>query len=144
MLSPRSSPSSCLAATFIPSVAERDESSGVPFLAGAVAVAPCSRSASARTGPTITGREGRRARPVAVAIADFAFAPPALTVPAGTTVTWTNDDPFGHSVVAGDDSFASGDLAAARTFEFTFDEPGEYPYICGIHPSMIGTVTVTG
>jgi plastocyanin len=35
-------------------------------------------------------------------------------------------------------------LSSGATFEFTFDEPGTYPYFCSIHPSMTGTVEVTG
>ena len=133
-----------LAATFIPSVAEGDESSGVPFLAGAIAVVAVAAIALGAYWADHYETEAEASGPAAVAIADFAFAPPDLSVPAGTTVTWTNNDPLGHSVVAGDDSFASDDLGDGATFEFTFDEPGEYPYICGIHPSMTGTVTVTG
>ena len=133
-----------LAATFIPSVAERDESSGVPFLAGEVAVVTVAAVALGVYWADHYDTEAKASGPAAVAIADFAFSPPNLSVSAGTTVTWTNTDPLGHSVVAGDDSFASGDLAGGATFEFTFEEPGEYPYMCGIHPSMTGTVTVTG
>ena len=80
----------------------------------------------------------------AVAIAGFKFDAPELTVAAGTTVTWTNDDSAEHSVVAEDTSFISDNLAKGATFDHTFDTPGTFPYICGIHSRMKGTITVTG
>jgi plastocyanin len=78
-----------------------------------------------------------------VAIADFAFAPAQLTVAAGTTVTWTNSDGFAHTVDAADDTFVSEALDQGATFSHTFDAAGTFAYICGIHPSMAGTVVVT-
>jgi plastocyanin len=80
----------------------------------------------------------------AVAIANFAFDPADVSVAAGTTVTWTNDDGTAHRVKANDDSFDSEDLAQGDTFEHTFDTAGTFDYICAIHPSMTGTITVTG
>jgi plastocyanin len=38
--------------------------------------------------------------------------------------------------------FDSGRMAPGATFDFTFAEPGEYPYFCLLHPNMVGTVTV--
>ena len=78
-----------------------------------------------------------------VTVADFSFAPPVLTVSAGTTVTWTNQDGFAHTVDATDDSFVSESLGQGVTFTHTFDAAGTFAYICGIHPSMAGTVVVT-
>ena len=133
-----------LGATFIPSIAARDESSGVPVLAATSVVAVAALIGfgiywADKYGTTTTVAE----EPTSVAIADFAFSPPALTVAAGSTVTWTNNDNFGHSVVATDGSFASSSLDSGVAFDFTFATPGEYAYVCGIHPEMTGTVTVT-
>jgi len=80
----------------------------------------------------------------AVMIAGFKFDTPELTVAVGSTVTWTNTDKAEHSVVAEDTSFISDNLAQGATFEHTFDTPGTFPYICGIHSRMKGTITVTG
>ncbi len=81
----------------------------------------------------------------AITISDFSFGPATTSVPAGTTVTWTNGDPFDHSVVSSDKTtFRSDPLGNGDTFEFTFDTPGDFAYVCGIHPSMHGTITVTG
>jgi plastocyanin len=87
------------------------------------------------------------AAPVAastVTIENFAFTPAAITVKAGTTVTWTNKDEEPHSVVSSDEPMRSPTLAGKdNTFSHTFSRPGRYAYNCGIHPFMHGTVEVT-
>jgi plastocyanin len=85
--------------------------------------------------------------PVAVAasevsILDLAFQPERLEVAVGTTVAWSNDDPFPHTVTATDGTFDSGSMAGGETFARTFDTPGTYAYFCALHPSMQGSVTV--
>ena len=79
-----------------------------------------------------------------VDIRDFAFNPPELTVQPGTVVTWTNSDSETHTIESDDGSFVSPDLGSGETFSFTFNEPGTFPYICGIHTSMHGTIVVEG
>jgi plastocyanin len=66
-----------------------------------------------------------------------------LTVPVGTTVTWTNHDEEPHTVVANDGSFHSPSLGTNATFSYTFSTAGTFAYICSIHPFMHGTVVVT-
>jgi len=78
-----------------------------------------------------------------ITIADFAFTG-VTEIPVGTTVVVTNSDPTPHTFTAEDGTFDSGSLAAGETFEFTFDTPGEFAYFCNFHPSMTGTITVTG
>ena len=80
----------------------------------------------------------------AVTIKDFAFDPGDLSVAKGTTVTWKNDDSATHRIKSGDGSFDSEDLKNGDSFEHTFDTAGTFDYICGIHPSMKGKITVTG
>lgn len=79
-----------------------------------------------------------------VDVIGVAFEPQDITVPLGTTVDWVNEDPFAHTVTADDGSFDSGTMDAGEAFSRTFDETGTYDYFCAIHPSMTGTVTVTG
>lgn len=79
----------------------------------------------------------------AVSISDFKFNPATLTVPVGTTVTWTNQDAEPHTVAAKDGSFHSPGMDSHGTYSFTFATPGSYDYICSIHPFMAGTVVVT-
>ncbi|GAA2926105.1 hypothetical protein GCM10020221_22570 [Streptomyces thioluteus] len=78
-----------------------------------------------------------------VSIRDFAFIPDSLTVNAGDTVTWTNEDGTDHTVTADDGSFNSGRFGQGRTFSHTFTLSGPFPYHCDIHREMRGTVTVT-
>lgn len=70
---------------------------------------------------------------------------PSFTVPAGTKVTWTNEDSVAHTVTsdATPPLFDSGPLAPGATYSFTFTTPGTYPYHCNYHSSMHGTVVVS-
>jgi len=83
-----------------------------------------------------------------VAMENTAFNPQELTVEVGTTVTWTNEDGFAHTVTSGTpdnptDLFDSGNVASGDTFEFTFEETGTYEYYCKLHtPDMTGTIVV--
>jgi plastocyanin len=78
-----------------------------------------------------------------VAVVDVAFEPEDIEVAVGTTVDWTNEDPFAHTVTANDGAFDSGTMDAGQTFSQVFGEPGTFDYFCAIHPSMTGTVTVS-
>ncbi len=73
---------------------------------------------------------------------DFMFAPASLTVAAGSTVTWTNQDDEPHTVVSDSGLFRSGALDTNERFSFRFEKPGTYHYACSIHPRMVGTVIV--
>jgi plastocyanin len=79
---------------------------------------------------------------VNVDIANFAFAPQQLTIHAGTTVTWINNDSAAHTVTADDGSFDSGRLATGAKFAFTFNQTGTFTYKCNFHSSMTATITV--
>jgi len=79
----------------------------------------------------------------AVAIDNFTFNPPTLTVKAGTTVTWTNNDDIPHGIAAANNAFKrSQALDTGDSFLFTFAAPGTYQYFCYLHPHMTGTVVV--
>lgn len=78
-----------------------------------------------------------------VAIKDFAFEPNILTVPVGTTVTWTNSDPVQHEVASDNGTFDSGIMMPSDQFTYTFGQPGNYSYYCKIHPYMFGLIQVT-
>jgi len=77
-----------------------------------------------------------------VLVRDFMFAPNSLTVPARTTVTWTNLDLEPHTVSSDTGLFRSGALDTNDSFSFEFDEPGTYHFTCSIHPQMVGTIVV--
>jgi plastocyanin len=86
------------------------------------------------------GSNGGGGAPKAVAIKNFAFGPAAQTVKVGQKVTWTNDDDAPHTVTGGE--LDSGTLAKGASFSFTPTKAGTISYICAIHPSMKGTLTV--
>lgn len=73
---------------------------------------------------------------------EFMFAPTALTVAAGSTVTWTNRDEEPHTVASDSGLFRSAALDTNESFSFRFDKPGTYRYTCTIHPRMVGTIVV--
>ncbi len=76
-----------------------------------------------------------------VSIAAFRFQPADVEVAVGTTVRWANDeDAVAHTTTG--DGWDSGTLEPGESFEFTFSEAGTFDYVCTIHPSMQGTVTV--
>ena len=122
--------------------------------AGLLAAAACGGSDAA---PAATGDEPKTA---SVAVARLAYGPGELTVPAGTTVTWTNDEPITHTVTSGTvtgvdkqtglrageqpDGKFDGPLGAkGATFAFRFADPGTYSYYCAIHKGMNASVLVT-
>lgn len=85
---------------------------------------------------------GAQNAPVAVGIDNFTFNPQALTVKAGTTVTWTNMDDIPHAIAAVSKQFKSKTLDTDDAYSFTFTTPGSYEYFCSLHPHMTGTVVV--
>jgi len=77
-----------------------------------------------------------------VLVNDFMFQPMSLTVPAGTTVTWTNKDDEPHTVKSDKGLFGSGAMDTNESFTFKFEKPGTYHFTCSIHPRMVGTIVV--
>jgi plastocyanin len=98
-------------------------------LAALLALAPAAATSAAPPANQIT-------------IKDFMFAPASLTIKAGTTVTWLNEDEEPHTVVSASGLFRSKAIDTKENFTYTFDKPGEYHFICTIHPQMMGTVIV--
>jgi plastocyanin len=70
------------------------------------------------------------------------FTPGTLTVSAGTTVLWGNNDVTTHTVTSDAGAFNSNNLNSGETFQVKFDNPGQYKYHCSIHPFMTGTIVV--
>jgi plastocyanin/mono/diheme cytochrome c family protein len=75
---------------------------------------------------------------------------PNIIIKAGTTVTWVNNSAgIPHNVVSGSGGTPNNKfpdsapvVATGATYSYTFTTPGEYPYYCGIHPAMVGWITV--
>ena len=77
-----------------------------------------------------------------VDIDQFTFLPQRITVKAGTTVTWINEDDVPHTIASSGKIFKSKALDTADKFSFTFTTPGTYEYFCSLHPHMTGAVVV--
>ena len=77
-----------------------------------------------------------------ITIDNFTFAPAELTVPVGTIVTWTNRDDIPHTIVEKDNAFRAKALDTDDSYSFTFTTAGDYNYVCGLHPFMMGKVIV--
>ena len=77
-----------------------------------------------------------------VSIRDNAFIPANITVNAGETVRWVNDDPAPHRIQFADSHYATVLIGASQSASQRFDQPGVFGYTCLIHPEMHGTVTV--
>lgn len=92
-------------------------------------VAPGLRTATAQDSTTIT-------------IADFAFSPNQVTVTAGTTVTWVNNDSAPHTATGDGGEFDTGQIDPGGSASITFDTPGTFSYFCSIHPNMTATLVV--
>lgn len=78
----------------------------------------------------------------AVTISGSQFQPASLTVAVQAAVTWTNNDSIPHTVKWDDGTPESPQLSQGDTYQRTFDAPGTYDYVCGIHSTMEGSVTV--
>jgi plastocyanin len=90
----------------------------------------------------LAARAQQKPETTEVKIDNFSFGPAVLTVPVGTTVTWTNRDDIPHTVVSTDKVFKSKVLDTDEKFSFTFSKAGTYPYFCSIHPKMTAKVIV--
>jgi len=81
--------------------------------------------------------------PADVTVAGFAFGPNAIKVTAGQAVTWTNNDDTPHQItLTGGSSQRSDVMLKGQSATLTFDAAGNIAYICGLHPSMKGTIEV--
>lgn len=80
-----------------------------------------------------------------VRIENYKFHPETITVKAGTTVKWTNNEKrASHSIwFKGENIPESERMFSGESWQRTFDKPGTYPYTCGPHPEMHGVVEVT-
>ncbi|HKP20685.1 MAG TPA: plastocyanin/azurin family copper-binding protein [Thermoleophilaceae bacterium] len=84
-----------------------------------------------------------------VGMKDIQFDPKDITVKAGETITFTNEESVPHDVhkesgPGGDfSSGPDGGMQQGDTFELKLDKPGTYDYVCHVHaPGMAGTITV--
>jgi plastocyanin len=76
-----------------------------------------------------------------VTIDGSSYGPSSITVRKGDTVAWVNKDPFPHTVTAAG-KFDSRSIPANGRWSYRATTPGEFPYICTLHPNMKGTLKV--
>jgi plastocyanin len=105
---------------------------------GTIVVGGASGSKSA---PNTSGSVSNSA---SVSMAGRAFSPSTLTIVAGGSVTFRNDDDRAHTVTANDGAFNSGTISEGGSWKRTFKQAGTFSYLCAIHPEMTGKVVVKG
>ena len=77
-----------------------------------------------------------------VDISDFEFSPPRLELRRGMTIVWKNLGKVDHTVTSDSNIFNSGILKPNQTFSWKFDQLGQFPYHCTLHPNMKGFIFV--
>jgi len=117
-------------------------------LAGCGSSKKSSSSAGGNTQPAAGTPAGGAAKPVAaganVEMKNIQFVPASITVKAGQTIHWKNNDGVAHTVTAtGGAKFDSGTVNAGGTYKFTPTTAGTIQYRCTIHPNQKGTITVS-
>ena len=98
----------------------------------------------------LTSAQPSHAASVVIDIKDLAYSPSSIQVLQGDTVTWTNSEEImPHDVTSGAPGqpdlgllFGSEILLPGQSFEATFPEPGEFVYLCKLHPTMTGVVII--
>jgi plastocyanin len=79
----------------------------------------------------------------AVTIKDYIDKPASITVPKGTTVTFTNRDTTAHTATSKQAGvFESGPIETGKTGDVTLEKTGTFAYYCLFHPFMKGTIIV--
>ena len=87
---------------------------------------------------------GSVSKSASVSMAGRSFSPSTITIAAGGSVTFRNDDDREHTVTASDGAFNSGTIAEGGSWKRTFEDAGTFSYLCAIHPEMTGKVVVKG
>ena len=77
-----------------------------------------------------------------VSISGFAFGPSKVTAIVGQPVRWQNDDASPHQISVTSTKERSAILTKGQSAVLAFNAPGTYDYVCGLHPSMKGTIDV--
>jgi plastocyanin/uncharacterized membrane protein YozB (DUF420 family) len=90
--------------------------------------------------PAAAGKKSESTAPpdVAITFQNFSFEPKEVTIPAGTTVIWT-DAGGRHTIETADGFLKSDTLVSGQTFSKRFDTPGTYEYFCDFHGTKTGT-----
>ena len=101
---------------------------------GALGLIVCSRG--------VASRDQRAPQTHAVTIADMRFQPEMLTVAAGDTVVWVNNDLVPHTATSKARGFDSKSIPAGKPWRYTVRTKGDFVYLCTFHPTMKATLRV--
>lgn len=101
-------------------------------------------TAPSRTDAPVTGSAQNTEATVTIFVEEDAFSPAEITITAGDTVAWHFDGDVPHGVQGiGDAAMGlNSPLFEVGDWSYTFTSPGEYRYLCPIHPDMRGKVIV--
>lgn len=117
-----------------------------PLLVALAVIAGCGSSSSTKSTTTTATPVTPAAAAVTsakVAISNFKFVPPALTLKQGGKITFTNQDSTEHTATADDGtSFDSGTLKQGQSKTVTFAKAGTFSYHCAFHAFMMAKVVV--
>ena len=116
----------------------------IKLIFGTAAILAAAFALTAGSSPNLAASSADKpASGASVKIDNFSFGPATITIPAGSTVTWTNSDDVPHVVTSDDNKmFKSKALDTDDHFSFTFTKPGTYNYYCAIHPKMTAKIVV--
>ena len=116
---------------------------GVSVAIGVLAIVALGPQLASASGGGGCGRVVSDARGASIHIHNFCFTPTILRIRPGQTVTWVNRDPFSHTVMGANAVWGTfGELASRRSVTYRFVRAGVYPYVCTIHPGMVGAIVV--
>ena len=115
----------------------------VVVLGAGLLIGSCWFTAASASGGGGCGRPVTDGRGTRVTIKQFCFSPTVLHVRRGTTVTFTNLDLFEHNVQGASVSWGSWDaVKRGAPVRYRFVRSGVYPYVCSMHPGMVGAIVV--
>jgi len=114
----------------------------VPFAAAVVVAVIGFGLANHSSGSSNPRSTATTSKAASATIKNYAFAPQALTVKAGTRITWTNRDSTAHTATTDQGSLDTGTINPGQSKTIDFQRPGTYAYHCAFHAFMTGTITV--
>jgi plastocyanin len=91
---------------------------------------------------SLTGVSEAAAKTYVIVIEQMRFNPPVLTVHRGDRVVWVNKDLFPHTATAMSKAFDSHEISPNASWSYMARQTGSYPYLCTLHTTMRGTLTV--
>jgi len=143
-MSHRSLATLAIAAVFILAACSSSTASTAASGAPAKAASAAAPSAAA---PSAAGaqvcNETKDAGAVAVTIIDFEFQPAAITAKTGQVITFTNGGSAPHTATLDGGQCATPTLTAGKSDGLVFSAAGTYPFHCGIHSKMKGSIVIS-